>query len=366
MKRRILNIVGARPNFMKMAPIHRLMLQSECLEPKLVHTGQHYDKAMSKVFFDELQMPEPDAYLGVGSGSHAVQTAQVMIELEKVMLDLRPDLVIVVGDVNSTVAAAIVAAKLWIPVAHVEAGLRSGDRSMPEEINRILTDAIAEFEFVTEKSGLVNLEREGIDSGKIHLVGNVMIDSLIANLKRAEVSTILEQLHVSKRGYSLVTLHRPSNVDNRQNLSKILAAFKMIQEKTKIIFPIHPRTRRMIAELGFEDEVRQMDNLILLDPIGYLDFIHLMAHAQFVLTDSGGIQEETTYLGIPCLTLRENTERPVTVEIGTNQLIGMDTEQIIDHSQEILPGKIRQGRVPELWDGHTAERILRIIEEKFC
>jgi UDP-N-acetylglucosamine 2-epimerase (non-hydrolysing) len=366
MKKRILNIVGARPNFMKMAPIHRLMCHAECLEPKLVHTGQHYDEAMSKVFFTELQMPAPDVYLGVGSGSHAVQTAQVMIELEKVMLELRPDLVVVVGDVNSTVAAAIVAAKLWIPVAHVEAGLRSGDRSMPEEINRILTDSIAELQFVTEKSGMLNLAREGIAPEKIHLVGNVMIDSLIANLKRAEASTILEQLNVRERGYSLVTLHRPGNVDQRENLSKILAALKAIQEKIKIIFPIHPRTRRMLTELGFGDEVRQMKNLILLDPIGYLDFIHLMAHSRFVLTDSGGIQEETTYLGIPCLTLRENTERPITVEIGTNQLIGMDTNQIIQHSEQILAGNIRQGQVPEFWDGHTAERILRIVEERLC
>jgi len=364
MKRRILNIVGARPNFMKMAPIHRLMLRSDGLEPKLVHTGQHYDEAMSKVFFTELGMPAPDVYLGVSSGSHAVQTAQVMIALEKVMQNLQPDLVMVVGDVNSTVAAAIVAAKLWIPVAHVEAGLRSGDRSMPEEINRILTDSIAEMQFVTEKSGIVNLEREGIPPEKIHLVGNVMIDSLIANLKRAEASTILEQLNVRERGYSLVTLHRPSNVDQRENLSKILAALKAIQEKIKIIFPIHPRTRRMITELGFGDEVRQMQNLILLDPIGYLDFIHLMAHTHFVLTDSGGIQEETTYLGIPCLTLRENTERPITVEIGTNQLIGMDTNQIIQHSEQILAGNTRPGQIPEYWDGHTAERILRIVEEK--
>ena len=365
MKKRILNIVGARPNFMKVAPIHRLMLQSNTLEPKLVHTGQHYDAAMSKVFFTDLGMPEPDIYLGVGSGSHAVQTSQVMVELEKVMLEMKPDLVLVVGDVNSTLAASIVAAKLWIPVAHVEAGLRSFDRKMPEEINRILTDSVAEFLFVTEKSGLENLEKEGTPKSKIHFVGNVMIDSLVQNLKSAQNSTILEQLTLDERGYSLVTLHRPNNVDNRDNFTKILDAFEVIQQKIKIIFPIHPRTRKMLKDFGFTSRIEKMKNLKLLDPIGYLDFIKLTEKSKFVLTDSGGIQEETTYLGIPCLTLRENTERPITVEVGTNQLIGMDTSKIIDAGLKILNGDSKKGQVPELWDGHTAERIVRIVEESF-
>lgn len=365
MKKRILNIVGARPNFMKVAPIQRLMLQSQALEPRLVHTGQHYDAAMSKVFFNDLGMPEPDIYLGVGSGSHAVQTSQVMIELEKVMQEMKPDLVLVVGDVNSTLAASIVASKLWIPVAHVEAGLRSNDRTMPEEINRILTDAVAELLFVTEKSGLENLKKEGTPDEKVYFVGNVMIDSLVQNLKSARNSTILEQLALDERGYSLVTLHRPNNVDNRENFTKILDAFEVIQQKIKIIFPIHPRTRKMIKELGFTSRIEEMKNLTLLDPIGYLDFIRLTEKSKFVLTDSGGIQEETTYLGIPCLTLRENTERPITIEVGTNQLIGMDTSKIIDAGLKILAGSAKKGKIPEFWDGHTAERIVRIVEEKF-
>ncbi|MCI0512883.1 UDP-N-acetylglucosamine 2-epimerase (non-hydrolyzing) [candidate division KSB1 bacterium] len=365
MKKRILNIVGARPNFMKIAPIQHALVNSTTLEPRLVHTGQHYDEKMSKVFFEELGMPAPDVYLGIGSGTHAFQTAQVMIALEKEMLAVRPDLVLVVGDVNSTLAAALVAAKLCIPVAHVEAGLRSLDRTMPEEINRILTDSIADILFVTEKSGLTHLMREGIPAAKVHFVGNVMIDSLIQHLKQAERSGILEQLAVERRGYSLVTLHRPSNVDNLENLNKILTAFEEIQTQVKIIFPIHPRTRKMLLEFGWQARIAQMPNLMLLEPVGYLDFIHLMQQALFVLTDSGGIQEETTFLGIPCLTLRENTERPVTVEVGTNVLAGMNTTEIIAHSKQILNGAGKHGQIPELWDGHAAERIVRIIEDYF-
>jgi len=363
-QKRILNVVGARPNFMKIAPIQRVMRNSEKLKPLLIHTGQHYDAAMSKIFFDDLGMPAPDIYLGVGSGSHAAQTAQIMIELEQVMLAQRPDLVVVVGDVNSTLAASIVAAKLWIPVAHVEAGLRSFDRTMPEEINRILTDTIAELLFVTEPSGVQNLIHEGIAADKIHFVGNVMIDSLSEHLKKAQQSPILEQLNISERGYSLITLHRPGNVDQAESLTKIFTAIETIQEKIKIIFPVHPRTRRMINDFGFEGRITRLSNLILLEPIGYLDFIKLMSHALFVLTDSGGIQEETTFLGIPCLTLRENTERPVTVAVGTNKLVGMNPEKIIQESLEIMAHRGKQGQVPERWDGHAAERMVRIIEEK--
>jgi len=363
-QKRILNVVGARPNFMKIAPIQRVMRNSEKLKPLLIHTGQHYDAAMSKIFFDDLGMPAPDIYLGVGSGSHAAQTAQIMIELEQVMLAQRPDLVVVVGDVNSTLAASIVAAKLWIPVAHVEAGLRSFDRTMPEEINRILTDTIAELLFVTEPSGVQNLIHEGIAADKIHFVGNVMIDSLSEHLKKAQQSPILEQLNISERGYSLITLHRPGNVDQAESLTKIFTAIETIQEKIKIIFPVHPRTRRMINDFGFEERIARLSNLILLEPIGYLDFIKLMSHALFVLTDSGGIQEETTFLGIPCLTLRENTERPVTVAVGTNKLVGMNPEKIIQESLEIMAHRGKQGQVPERWDGHAAERMVRIIEEK--
>lgn len=362
--KRILNIVGARPNFMKIAPIHRLMLNSEKFQPRLVHTGQHYDAAMSKIFFDELGLPEPDAYLGVGSGSHAYQTAEVMKALEKIMFEEKPDLVLVVGDVNSTLAASIVAAKLCIPIAHVEAGLRSGDRTMPEEINRILTDSIADFLFITEKSGVENLKREGIPDEKIFLVGNVMIDSLCMHLKKADASIILEQLSVGERGYSLVTIHRPANVDNPENLQKILTAFNEIQKSIKIIFPIHPRTRKMIHTFGFQNQVDQMQNLKLIDPVGYFDFIKLMEKSLFVLTDSGGIQEETTYLKIPCLTLRENTERPITIEVGSNMLVGMNPEIIIQQSQQIIAGKWKDSQIPGLWDGHTAERIIQILTEK--
>lgn len=360
----ILNIVGARPNFMKIAPIQHQIEKSDKLTPVLIHTGQHYDEKMSKVFFDELGMPQPDVYLGVGSGTHAVQTASIMVGLEKEMQRIKPDLVLVVGDVNSTVAAAIDAAKLHIPVAHVEAGLRSNDRNMPEEINRVLTDSISNFLFVTEQSGLDNLKSEGISSERVHFVGNVMIDSLVANLQKARQSAILEQLEISAREYCLVTIHRPNNVDNPENLDKILSAFEVLQAQKKIVFPIHPRTRKRLSELGFEDRVKKMKNLILLDPIGYLDFMRLMEKAVLVLTDSGGIQEETTYLGVPCLTLRENTERPVTVSVGTNQLIGMDTQEIIFHAQAIMAGKTGKGQIPELWDGHAAERIVRILEDK--
>ncbi len=364
MLKRILNIVGARPNFMKMAPIHRLMLNSDNFQPRLVHTGQHYDTAMSKIFFDELGLPAPDAYLGVGSGSHAHQTAEVMKALEKIMLEERPDLVLVVGDVNSTLAASIVAAKLCIPIAHVEAGLRSGDRTMPEEINRILTDSIADLLFITEKSGVDNLKREGISTEKVFLVGNVMIDSLVMHLKKAQASIILEQLGVGERGYSLVTIHRPANVDDPENLQKILTAFNEIQKSIKIIFPIHPRTRKMIQTFGFQNQVDQMQNLKLIDPVGYFDFVRLMEKSRFVLTDSGGIQEETTFLKIPCLTLRENTERPITIEVGSNMLVGMNPEIIIQQSQQIMMGKWKKSQVPEYWDGHTAERIVQILTEK--
>jgi len=364
LSKRILNVVGARPNFMKIAPIHRLMLNSEKFQPRLVHTGQHYDAAMSKVFFDELGLPEPDAYLGVGSGSHAYQTAEVMKALEKIMLEERPDLVLVVGDVNSTLAASIVAAKLCIPIAHIEAGLRSGDRTMPEEINRILTDSIADFLFITEKSGVENLKREGIPGEKVFMVGNVMIDSLVMHLKKAQASIILEQLGVGERGYSLATIHRPANVDNPENLQKILTAFHEIQKSIKIIFPIHPRTRKMIQTFGFQNQVDQMQNLKLIDPVGYFDFVKLMEKSRFVLTDSGGIQEETTFLKIPCLTLRENTERPVTIEIGSNMLVGMNPAIIIQQGQQIIAGKWKNSQIPELWDGHAAERIIQILTEK--
>ena len=360
--KRVFNVVGARPNFMKIAPIHK---QMQCLdgafEPVLVHTGQHYDERMSKLFFHDLQLPEPDVYLGVGSGSHAEQTAKIMIEFEKCCLEKRPDLVLVVGDVNSTAACSLVASKLWIPVAHVEAGLRSFDRTMPEEINRIVTDALSDYLFTTEESGNHNLQNEGVDPEKIHFVGNVMIDSLVNFLEKARQSRILEELELARGEYVLVTLHRPSNVDVPENFQKILAAFETIQQDIPIVFPIHPRTKKNVERFGLSQRVKALTNLRLLPPVGYLDFLQLMQNCKFVLTDSGGIQEETTYLGIPCLTLRENTERPVTATLGTNEVVGLDVERIIASSRKILAGEWKQGKVPPLWDGQAAKRIVDIL-----
>ena len=361
---KIVNVVGARPNFMKIAPIHRIMKASECIDPVLVHTGQHYDASMSKIFFHDLGLPEPDVYLGVGSGSHAQQTGAIMIGLENIFEELTPDLVLVVGDVNSTLAAALVAAKMHIPVAHVEAGLRSFDRDMPEEINRTATDAIADFLFVTEESGRKNLIQEGVAHSKIHFVGNVMIDSLLSHLKTANQAKILDRLKLNHQSYALLTLHRPSNVDNRETFLNILDALAQIEQKIPIIFPIHPRSRKMIDKFQFGERIKKTRNFKLIDPLGYLDFLHLMKHAKFVLSDSGGIQEETTVLGIPCLTLRNNTERPVTVELGTNVMVGADTGLIVSESLKILKGQAKKGQIPPRWDGNSAQRIVDILARK--
>ncbi len=361
---KILNVVGARPNFMKIAPIQREMAKYSDMEPVLVHTGQHYDERMSKFFFDDLQLPEPDIYLGVGSGTHAEQTAKIMMQFEKVIAQEKPDLVIVVGDVNSTAACSMVAAKMNTKIAHVEAGLRSFDRTMPEEINRLVTDVLSDFLFVTEKSGLENLKREGIADSKVHFVGHVMIDSLIYFKPMAEKSNILEKLNLDSRAYGVITLHRPSNVDNKENFEKLLDAFEHIEKRLPLIFPIHPRSQKMIDRFGLRSKVKKMENLKLLEPLGYLDFMKLLHHAKLVLTDSGGIQEETTYLGIPCITMRENTERPITIEIGTNVLVGTDTQRIIEEAQKVLDGKAKNGQIPELWDGHAAERIVNILKRE--
>lgn len=360
---RIANIVGARPNFMKVAPIHRQMMESAAFDPFLIHTGQHYDEKMSQTFFVDLDLPAPDLYLGVGSGSHAEQTAAVMIGLEKILLDRKPDWVLVVGDVNSTLAAALVASKLHIPVAHVEAGLRSFDRSMPEEINRLLTDSISDLLFVTEQSGVDNLRAEGVPSEKIHFVGNVMIDSLACHLVKASASAILEELDVQPQDYVLMTLHRPSNVDDGETFSRILDVMEIIQNDFPIVFPIHPRTRKMIGQFGLERQIERMKRLILIEPLGYLPFLRLMSEAKLVLTDSGGIQEETTYLGIPCLTLRENTERPITLQLGTNRLVGVDHDAILSGARDALNGKQHPHKIPPLWDGKAAQRIVSIIEK---
>ncbi len=358
---KIINVVGARPNFMKIAPIQKEMAKYETVTPVLVHTGQHYDKKMSKIFFEDLELPEPDIYLNVGSASHAVQTAKIMIEFEKVIETEKPDLVLVVGDVNSTAACSLVASKMGVKIGHIEAGLRSFDRSMPEEINRIITDSLSDYLFVTEQSGIDNLKNEGSDDSKIFFTGHVMIDSLIYFLEKSKKSNIMNKMSLNGIPYILATLHRPSNVDVKENLENLLDAFEMVGENLKIIFPIHPHTSKMITNFGLESKVRANENLILTDPIGYLDFMNLMQNAKLLLTDSGGIQEETTYLGIPCITMRENTERPVTVEKGTNIIVGSDTNRIVSETEKILQGKGKKGEIPELWDGKAAARIVDII-----
>lgn len=355
-------IVGARPNFMKIAPILEEIEKHPNLDPILVHTGQHYDYEMSQVFFEDLDIPEPDVYLGVGSGSHAIQTGKIMMAFEEVVLEHKPDLVLVVGDVNSTLACSLVAAKLWIPIAHVEAGIRSFDRTMPEEINRLLTDSISDYLLTPTEDANENLKKEGIPDRKIFLVGDVMIDTLLKYKDKASSDSILSNLNLEKRSYILMTLHRPSNVDVKSNFAKILNALTEIQRLIKIVFPIHPRTKARIEEFGFGNAVSGMENLIIIDPLGYLKFMGLMVNSRFVLTDSGGMQTETTVLNIPCLTMRENTERPETIREGTNTLVGNDTHLIIEESMKILDGYGKTGIYPEIWDGHTAERIVETID----
>ena len=365
---KVINVVGARPNFMKVAPIVEAMKRRAGeFAPTVVHTGQHYDAQMSDAFFRDLGLPEPDVHLNVGSGSHARQTAAVMEAFEPVVLREQPDWVLVVGDVNSTIACALVCAKLKTKVAHVEAGLRSRDRTMPEEINRLLTDQIADLLLTPSADADENLRAEGIPDERIRLVGNVMIDSLFGQLERAEKSTIREDLGVSGRDYAAVTLHRPSNVDEPETFARILGALEQLSRRVPIIFPVHPRTRARVTEFGFAGLVERAENLRLIEPLGYLDFLRLYSGARLVLTDSGGIQEETTALGIPCLTLRENTERPVTVETGTNTIVGTDPERITRAALAALDapaGRGRAARVPPLWDGHTADRILDALLEK--
>jgi UDP-N-acetylglucosamine 2-epimerase (non-hydrolysing) len=367
-----MNVVGARPNFIKIAPLIREMRARQGVEPMLVHTGQHYDVKMAGRFFEDLGIPSPDVSLDVGSGSHAFQTAEVMKRIEPVMEQQRPDLVLVVGDVNSTLAAAVTAAKLQIPVAHVEAGLRSFDRSMPEEINRLVTDAVSAYLFVSEESGMRNLEAEGADMARAFFVGNVMIDSLEASRRMWERSSIQEQLGVTKGQYGVLTLHRPSNVDQPAVLRGLLEAIAEIGRQQPIVFPVHPRTRKRLEEtpvlnglLRFTHSgAVQGPGIWCLDPLGYLDFMALVAGARLILTDSGGIQEETTALGIPCLTLRENTERPVTISHGTNRLVGTSPEKIVEEAMRVFKGPRVAPSPPPLWDGHAAERIVSVILEQ--
>jgi len=361
---KIINVVGARPNFMKIAPLMEAYRDFPRLQPLLVHTGQHYDERMSDLFFHQLGIPEPDLNLEVGSGSHAAQTAEIMKAFEPVVLRHKPRAVLVVGDVNSTIACGLVAVKLGVRLVHVEAGLRSGDRTMPEEINRLLTDALSDLLFCTESVGVDNLRREGVGAERIFLVGNVMIDTLLKNKAKAEASTILEDLGLPPGGYAVMTLHRPSNVDDTGVFGRLLDAVEAIQREMPIIFPIHPRTRNNLSRSPLGARVEGMAGLRLIDPAGYLDFLKLMAHARVVLTDSGGIQEETTILQVPCLTLRENTERPVTVEMGTNQVVGTDPTKILAAYRRAVGGRGPSGRTPPLWDGQAARRIAAILDEK--
>jgi UDP-N-acetylglucosamine 2-epimerase (non-hydrolysing) len=349
---------------MKIAPIMEEMARyPERFQQILVHTGQHYDDEMSQVFFDDLDIPRPDVYLGVGSGSHSEQTARVMLGFEPVLLEQQPDLVLVVGDVNSTLACTLVATKLRVPVAHVEAGLRSFDRTMPEEINRVLTDQIADLFFTTERDADQSLLREGVPENKIHFVGNVMIDTLLRHKERALALDVAGRYGLEPRNFVLLTLHRPSNVDVPEVLSGILDALAEIQARLPIIFPAHPRTVRQIREFGFGERLAAMPELRVTQPLGYLEFLNLMSNARLVLTDSGGIQEETTILGVPCLTLRENTERPVTVAQGTNTIVGCEPGRIVTEALGILGGEGKAGRVPELWDGLAAERIVAVLRK---
>jgi len=359
----LMAVVGARPNFMKMAPVLREAKGCAEMEVTFLHTGQHYDEEMSDIFIEDLDLPEPDVFLGAGSGSHAQQTAQIMVAFENFLAGRKADLVIVGGDVNSTLACAIVAAKMEIPVAHVEAGLRSFDRTMPEEINRVVTDALSELLFTTCEDANASLEREGIPKEKIFFVGNTMIDTLMAYLNKAMEMGVHDRMGIEEGSYGLLTLHRPSNVDTAEAFGKVLDALEWIQNRMKILFPMHPRTRERIREFGLSGRLSGMPNMRLLPPLGYLEFLALMAKAKLVLTDSGGIQEETTILGVPCATLRWNTERPVTVREGTNVIVGNDPARIISAVSEILEGKHKQGARPKLWDGKAASRIVQVIKE---
>ncbi len=358
---KLIYVAGARPNFIKIAPLIGAARSAPGLEPLLVHTGQHYDEKMSELFFRQLEIPEPDINLEVGSASHAVQTAEIMKAFEPVVLEHRPDAVVVVGDVNSTIACGLVAVKLGVRLVHVEAGLRSFDRTMPEEINRLLTDAISDILFCTEQSGVDNLRREGVLREKVFLVGNVMIDTLLRSRERADRSTILEDQGLEAGGYAALTLHRPSNVDDPVVLARILDALEEIQRELPIVFPLHPRTRGSLERSALGRRAAALPNLRLMEPLGYLDFLRLMSSAAVVLTDSGGVQEETTILKVPCLTLRQNTERPITTEIGSNQLVGTDPESILAAYREIRAGRGPRCGTPPLWDGRAAERTVEIL-----
>jgi UDP-N-acetylglucosamine 2-epimerase (non-hydrolysing) len=355
-------VAGARPNFMKVGPLIDAAKKCDDLETQLVHTGQHYDVQMSEQFFSDLQLPRPDLHLEVGSASHAAQTGRVMIAFDTALDNSPTDLVVVVGDVNSTIACALVAVKRGIRVAHVEAGLRSRDRRMPEEINRILTDQISDYLFITERSATENLQREGIADDKIFFVGNVMIDTLMKHRAMArERATVLSRLAVSPREYAVCTLHRPSNVDTAADARRTVDAVSELAARLKVVLPLHPRSLKQFQHFGLFDTLSAQATVV--EPLGYLDFLALLDNARLVLTDSGGIQEETTVLGVPCLTFRENTERPVTVTHGTNRVVGLDPKRVGAAADDIIKDRTFTPRIPELWDGHAAERIIAILRQ---
>jgi len=359
---KIVTIVGTRPNFVKVAPLIEEIKKYNNIDHTLVHTGQHYSKNLSKLFFDELSIPKPEITLNIGSGSPGEQIGNIIIKLEKVLIEKEPDLVIVVGDVNSTLAGAITAKHLGMKVAHIEAGLRSFDLNMPEEINRMLVDRISDLLFTTEDSANENLLREGVKSKKIFFVGNLMIDNLLKHKEESEKTRILEDLKLNKKNYVVLTVHRPSNVDNKNNLENVISIIKEIQNHIPLVFPMHPRTKKNFEHFQLEKEIKKMNNLKIIEPLGYLEFLNLMSNSKFVLTDSGGIQEETSILKIPCITLRENTERPITLTKGTNLLKSTNKEKVIEKSLEIINNKIllNKENIP-LWDGKAAKRIVRII-----
>lgn len=359
-KQKICLVAGARPNFMKIAPLYKQFMNfKDIFDVIFVHTGQHYDKNMSDNFISQLNLPEPNQFLNIGSASHAVQTARIMMAFEEVIMNEKPDWVVVVGDVNSTIACALVASKLHIPVAHIEAGLRSFDREMPEEINRILTDQISDKLFITSSEAIENLENEGVDSDKVFFVGNLMIESLINHLPQIEKSEVLDELSLNAKQYSLLTLHRPSNVDSKNDFLKIWSAIETISNDIPVVFPVHPRTRNKMNDYGID--IDNLNQIKITPPINYFDFLALQKNASLVFTDSGGIQEETTFFKVPCLTLRNNTERPITVDVGTNKLIGVETDSIIHAAKGILKGNTSEGKVPKYWDKDVSKRIVEVF-----
>ena len=358
---KVIVVAGARPNFMKVAPLMKEFKKNKKIKTFLLHTGQHYDFKMSDVFFRDLEMPSPDIYLGTKPGSHARQTAGIMAAFEKTLLKERPRLVVVVGDVNSTMACTLSSVKLGIKVAHVEAGLRSFDGRMPEEVNRRITDRLSDYLFVTEPDAVKNLKKEGISGERVFFVGNVMIDCLLSNLEKIKRSKISGQFQLKKGGYGVLTLHRPSNVDTRKSLLKVLDIVRQVCRRSQLIYPIHPRTKSMLQKHGLENKLKQIDNLAVVEPMGYIDFMGLVNGAAYVLTDSGGIQEETTVLGVPCLTMRENTERPVTITSGTNALVGLDLKKILKGVTAALKKRKTRRAAPRFWDGRAAARITAIL-----